>query len=158
MKMYTTVFALVVMMLTAVAQEKHAPAKEGEHHEACEGSTVGVEEFQKLVEQYIAAYNKNDAKVLGAMYAEDAEYISSHVAGLVASGRTAVVANHQKGIQLGGRLDAVEILSINTSCKVVTLVCKYRATNAGNKAEGRTLLVLKKVDDKWLIVTHMTVV
>lgn len=103
-------------------------------------------------------YNGPDATKLVPMYSEDAEYISSHVPGLVAHGRDRVIANFQKGMSQGWHIDAVQILLVNISCDIATLVCKYDANNSGQKVSGRNLLVLKKVNGKWLISTHMTVV
>jgi hypothetical protein len=44
------------------------------------------------------------------------------------------------------------------SCDLATLLCRYEASNSGQKAVGRTLLVVKKSNNKWLITLHMTVV
>ena len=104
------------------------------------------------------AYNGDDADKLIPLYSENAEYISSHVNGLVAKGRKRLIENFQNGINMGGHIDKVEILSMNYSCDLAALVCKYEATNRGQIAVGRNLLVLKNVDGIWLIVTHMTVV
>jgi len=76
----------------------------------------------------------------------------------VARGRDSVIANFHKGITAGGHIDSIDILSTNVSCDLATLVCKYQATNSGQKVVGRNLLVMKKIDGAWLIVTHMTVV
>jgi hypothetical protein len=59
---------------------------------------------------------------------------------------------------LGGHVDSIAIISIEQSCDLATLLCTYEATNAGQKAVGRNLLVVKRVNNRWLIVTHMTVV
>ena len=58
----------------------------------------------------------------------------------------------------GGYLDSIEILSINSSCDISTVVSRYRGTAGGQNVDGRNLLVWKRLDGKWLIVTHMTVV
>ena len=104
------------------------------------------------------AYNSNDSTTLAALCNPDAEYISSHVQGLVASARDRVIANFQMGIKSGGHIDSVSVLSIQSSCGRATLLCKYEATNSGQKAIGRTLLLLKKLNGRWLIRIHMTVV
>lgn len=114
--------------------------------------------FHNLMQDWIKAYNGDDAKKLIPLYSEDADYISSHVSGLVAKGRDLLIENFQNGMNMGGHIDKVEILTMNYSCNLATLVCKYEATNNGQKVIGRNLLVLKKYDKLWLIVTHMTVV
>ena len=119
---------------------------------------VDVLQFRRSVQEWMNAYNGDDVIKLKSMYTKDAEYISSHVAGLVAHGRDSVIANFHKGITAGGHIDSIEILSAHVSCNLATLVCKYQATNSRQKAVGRNLLVMKKINGAWLIVTHMTVV
>lgn len=114
--------------------------------------------FQQHTQLWKEAYNSGDAKNLIPLYTEEASYISSHVEGLEANGRDRLIANFQQGINMGGHIDSVEILSMNVSCDMATLFCKYKANNNGSIAIGRNLLVLKKMDGKWLIVLHMTVV
>lgn len=117
-----------------------------------------VNEFKLSTEKWKEAYNSKDANNFIPLYSEDAQYISSHVAGLVAPGRDKLIANFQKGMDMGGHLDSIEILSMNLSCNLATLLCKYQATNNGVTVTGRNLLVLKKINGKWLITLHMTVV
>ena len=115
-------------------------------------------EFSNQTNEWINAYNSMDANNLIPLYSEDAKYVSSHVNGLELDGRKNVIANFQNGINGGGHIDNIEILSINFSCDIATLLCKYQATNSGVTVTGRNLLVLKKIDGKWLIAVHMTVV
>ncbi|HSF45453.1 MAG TPA: DUF4440 domain-containing protein [Chitinophagaceae bacterium] len=117
-----------------------------------------LSEFNKQTGKWKDAYNSKNGQNLAPLYAIDAEYISSHVPGLVAKGRTQLIENFQKGMSGGGHIDNIEILSMNVSCDLATLFCKYQATNSGQTVVGRNLLVLKKVNDVWLIVLHMTVV
>lgn len=114
--------------------------------------------FQNILHNWMDAYNGGNAKILIPLYTEDAEYFSSHVKGLVAEGRDRLIENFQNGMNMGGHIDTIKIISINYSCELATLVCKYEATNNGQKAIGRNLLVLKKVNNNWLIFIHMTVV
>ena len=116
------------------------------------------QEFQQHIILWKEAYNSKDAKNMVAFYSEDASYISSHVEGLEANGRERLIANFQRGMSMGGHIDTIELLSMNVSCDQASLLCKYHATNSGVVAVGRNLLVLRKVDGKWLIVLHMTVV
>lgn len=116
------------------------------------------DEFQSKLEQWETAYNSGDAQNLVPLYAEDAIYTSSHVAGLEAIGRDKLIANFQNGISGGGHIDEIEILKVEISCNLASLYCRYQATNAGETVTGRNLLVLKNVNNNWLIVLHMTVV
>lgn len=115
-------------------------------------------ELRRNVDRWQQAYNSKDGRQLVPLYTEDAVYISSHVEGLVAEGRDKVIANFQRGMSGGGHIDAVEIISMEASCDLVSLHCRYQATNSGVTVSGRNLLVLKRLNDQWLIATHMTVV
>jgi hypothetical protein len=64
--------------------------------------------FNKSVREWQQAYNSGNAQNLLPLYSEDAEYISSHVNGLVAQGRDRLLANLQNGIDAGGHLDSIE--------------------------------------------------
>lgn len=149
MKSNSVFIMLFFTTIIMLAQQKEAPIAEPDSVLA---------NFQNYMRDWIDAYNGGNAGKLAPLYAEDAEYISAHVAGLVAKGRDRLIENFQNGMNMGGRLDSVEILSMNISCNLATLVCKYEANNSGQKASGRTLLVLQKINGTWLIVTHMTVV
>ncbi|MCX8104312.1 MAG: nuclear transport factor 2 family protein [Ignavibacterium album] len=116
------------------------------------------EEFTQQTNEWISAYNSKDSKNLLPLYTEDATYISSHVKGLQLDGRMNIVSYFQEGINNGGHIDKIEILSFNFSDSIATLLCKYQATNSGITVIGRNLLVMKKVNGKWLIAVHMTVV
>lgn len=116
------------------------------------------DEFQSKLEQWKDAYNSGDAQNLVPLYAEDAIYTSSHVAGLEAIGRDKLIANFQNGISGGGHIDEIEILRTDVSCEMASLFCRYQATNSGVTVTGRNLLVLKKQNGKWVILIHMTVV
>ncbi len=115
-------------------------------------------EFQLSTEKWREAYNSNDANNLVPLYLEDAVYISSHVSGLEAKGRDNLIANFQNGMNMGGHIDSVEILLMNVSCDIASLLCKYQATNSGVTVTGRNLLVMKKINGSWYISMHMTVV
>lgn len=117
-----------------------------------------LHEFQVSTEKWRQAYNSKDAQNLVPLYAVDADYISSHVAGLEAIGREKLILNFQNGMNMGGHIDSVEILKMTISCDLATLLCKYTATNNGVTVVGRNLIVMKKVKDEWLISLHMTVV
>jgi ketosteroid isomerase-like protein len=104
------------------------------------------------------AYNRNDVEGLAALYAEDAAYVSPHVPDLMIRGREAIKANWQRGIALGGYIDTIEVLATGSSCDLAYVVSRYAATNSGVKVGGRNILVLRRVNGTWLIVTHASVV
>ena len=114
--------------------------------------------FETNTQRWKEAYNSKNAQNLVSLYTEDARYISSHVDGLELIGRDKVIANFQNGINGGGHIDQITILTARSSGNLATLLCQYQATNSGETVKGRNLLVLKKVQGKWLIAIHMTVV
>ena len=117
-----------------------------------------MQDFRRQTESWKEAYNSGNAQNFVTLYAVDAQYISSHVEGLVAPGRDRLTANFQNGMNLGGHMDSIEILKMDVSCDLATLLCKYQATNSGVTVTGRNLLVMKKINGVWLIILHMTVV
>jgi ketosteroid isomerase-like protein len=123
-----------------------------------DSSQALAEEFEELAEKWRQAYNSKDAANLSSLYAEDAQYISAHVAGYIADGHDAVIENFQKGMDSGGYIDSIELLSIDSSCDIATVVSRYRGVAGGQKVDGRNLLVWKNIHGNWLIITHMTVV
>jgi len=117
-----------------------------------------IDLFKRTTTQWKDAYNSKDSRNLVPLYAIDAQYISSHVSGLVAEGRDKLIANFQNGMTGGGHVDSIQIVKAEISFGLATLLCKYQATNSGVTVIGRNLLVLKKVNNIWLIILHMTVV
>lgn len=146
MKALLLTTAIVLFTVVARSQD-HTPA------------TSDIDpQFTLLARQWMQAYNAGDEGDLSRLYAPEADYVSSHVRGLVAHGRDAIIANFHDGMSGGGHVDAIDILSVQSSATLTTLFCRYEATNSGEKAIGRNLLVLRKTGGKWLIVLHMTVV
>ena len=149
-----TAFAAVGIAQTIL----HPELRDGNVDTTAVSPAALIERFNSLAQLWRRAYNAGDSATLSAMYTPDAQYISGHVQGLVAHGRDRVIANFQNGVRLGGHIDSVSVLSVEASCDLATLLCRYEATNSGQKAVGRNLLVVKKAGNKWLIVLHMTVV
>jgi hypothetical protein len=52
----------------------------------------------------------------------------------------------------------VQVVRAETSCGLAYMICTYHATNSGVTVTGRNVLVLKKIDEEWLIVTHASIV
>jgi ketosteroid isomerase-like protein len=151
---------IICLAIPAVAQQGgNAESLDDEMKIEVDSSNVlAATEFKNLAEIWRQAYNSKDAANLSSLYAQDAQYISAHVDGYIADGHDAVIENFQRGMDSGGYIDSVELLSINSSCGIATVVSRYRGTAGGQKVDGRNLLVWKKIKGKWLVVTHMTVV
>ncbi|MFN0157161.1 MAG: hypothetical protein ACKVRP_03705 [Bacteroidota bacterium] len=121
MKMLLGLIAFGYWALSASAQEG-APR-----------DTSNLEEFQQLAEQWRQACNSKDATTLPSTYAEDAQYISAHVVGYVADGRDRVIENFQNGVKSGGRIDTLEVLSVNSSCEMASIVIRYVGMAGGTE-------------------------
>jgi len=159
--MKATVCLLTLTLLSSAALSQDLPAyniPSGSFISTLDSTNKVTEYFNALAQIWMRAYNDNDSTTFAALYTPDAEYISSHVQGLVAHERDRVIANFQRGIKSGGHIDSISVLSVQLSCDLATLLCRYEATNSGQKAIGRTLLLLKKLNGRWLIRIHMTVV
>jgi ketosteroid isomerase-like protein len=150
MKQFKILFSLLVLSGITVSLQAQSTEKI---------DTIKLKnEFKLQTEKWREAYNSKNAQNLVHLYTEDAQYISSHVAGLVAAGRDRLISNFQNGMNMAGHIDSLEILRMDVSCDLASLLCKYQATNAGVTVVGRNLLILKKIDGVWIIAIHMTVV
>jgi len=114
--------------------------------------------FRNLATKWQKAYNSKDARNFVELYADSAEYISAHVDGYVAHGRAAVIANFQRGMDIGGHIDSIDVQSVTTSGDLASVVCRYKALAGGKSVEGRNILVCRRIGGSWLIITHVTVV
>jgi dienelactone hydrolase/ketosteroid isomerase-like protein len=101
------------------------------------------------------AYNGGDAPRVASLYAEDGQYLSAHIG---ARGREAIRAYFQRGIDAGGHIDDLTVLDGGSVGTLGYVAGTYAANNAGQKVDGRILLVLRRCGDAWLIVAHEVVV
>jgi uncharacterized protein (TIGR02246 family) len=115
-------------------------------------------ELRRSVQAWKDAYNANDASALAAFYAEDAEYISPHVQGLLLRGREAIRANFARGMAAGGHIDTITVLRTGSSGSLAYMVCRYDATNSGVQVNGRNLIIMRKTRGAWLITEHASIV
>lgn len=159
MKVILLFSGVLLFSASAVAQQH---PKEGlstnSYHTIAVQPQDGPAEFLRLAEEWKNAYNSGDASRLGSMYAEDAEYVSPHVEGLIIRGRDIVQANFRRGMQSDGHIDSVRIVSSRVSGDMAYLVCRYDATNSGQRVNGRNVLIAQKTNGRWLIVVHASVV
>lgn len=147
-----TIPFLAGVILLLVIHSCHSEKKVSDNSEQL------LREFQARTDRWRDAYNSGNAQNLLPLYDLNADYVSGHVAGLEALGREKLIANFQNGMNMGGHIDEVKILKMEISCDLATLYCKYTATNSGVTVQGRNLLILRKVNNDWLIVIHMTVI
>jgi uncharacterized protein (TIGR02246 family) len=111
--------------------------------------------LRRIAEAWVTNYNAGDAARVAALYTEDGYYLSAHI---LARGHKAIEAYWQRGIAAGGHLDFVRPLTVVCSGDLGYVVGTYQATNAGVTVDGRILIVAKRVDNRWLMAAHETVV
>jgi ketosteroid isomerase-like protein len=108
----------------------------------------------KIIEQWREGYNKGEAAKVAALYKEDAYYLTQHYVTGIVHGRAQIQAYIQLGVDAKYHIDSIHAISIDCSGNFAYAVTRYDATNNGQKAFGVNIVVLKKVNDKWLIVAH----
>jgi len=121
-------------------------------------TSTDEQQIRQVPQLWMDAYNHNQAGKAAALYADDAYYVSQHVRSGIIQGREAIKANIQRGIDGGGHVDSIEILTAFIEGDLAYSVGTYHATNAGQKVTGRNIVVMKKIGGKWLIVAHTSVV
>ncbi len=132
-----------------------------ERYPTTSDSTVTSEqkaEFLRLANEWMNAYNAKDGVRLGALYTPDADYVSPHVAGIIAHGRGNIREYFERGMKGGGYIEAIEILSCSMSCDMACVVARYDATNSGQKVNGRNVIILRNSGGRWLFATHASIV
>jgi uncharacterized protein (TIGR02246 family) len=113
------------------------------------------EAIGRIAENWKDAYNGGDAAKVASLYTDDGYYLSAHV---LAHGRAAIEAYWRRGIAAGGHIDFIKPLTVFASGALGYTAGTYQATNAGVTVDGRVLLVFKRVNGRWLIAAHETVV
>jgi uncharacterized protein (TIGR02246 family) len=132
-----------------------APQQKRETRQSSKASIAQEPAMEGIAEKWRNAYNAGDASKVASLYTEDAYYLSAHI---VAHGRQAIKAYWQRGIAAGGYIDFIRPLTTFSSGELGYTAGTYQATNAGRTVDGRILLVLRKINCKWLIAAHDTVV
>jgi ketosteroid isomerase-like protein len=108
-----------------------------------------------VAETWIARYNGGDAAGVAALYTTDGYYASAHV---LAHGREEIARYWERGIAAGGHVDFIQPVEIVVSGDIGYLLGRYQATNAGITVDGRILIVARRLQGRWLIAAHETVV
>ena len=111
--------------------------------------------IRQVSEDWVKFYNAGDTGKVAALYTDDGYYLSAHI---LAHGRQAIEAYWQRGIKAGGHIDFVKPLVVYHTGDLAYCAGTYQATNAGVTVDGRILIVLRKLNGKWLMAAHETVV
>lgn len=129
------------------------PAFPAVPHGGCPAATDRLE-LLTIADRWKEGYNSGDAAQVAGLYAEDAYYLTQHFQGGVLHGRARIQAYVQRGIDARYRVDTIEVLAIGCGADLAYTVGRYESTNAGQKAHGVNLVVLRRIGGRWLIVAH----
>lgn len=153
----TTIVTAAVGCAAAVLPAGEPPRAAGGRECAAVERPAAADEaaLRDVARAWREAYNAGDAARVAALYAEDGQYLSAHVA---ARGREAIRAYFQRGIDAGGGIEAITVTDVGASGSLAWATGTYAANNAGQKVDGRIVLVLRRCGGAWLIVAHEVVV
>ena len=151
------ILSLVLLSAIANAQSKPADVSAGTlPQNSC--SSADERALRQISEQWKEGYNHGNAAQVAALYTEDAYYLTQHfVAGFVHP-RSQIQAYVQRGVDARYHIDTIEVVRLECAGDFAYTVTRYESTNGGQKAFGVNLVVLKKVQGKWLIVAHESTV
>jgi len=159
----------ILLCVAAVAQEltKPAPAPN-----SCPSSDDAA--IRQIADEWRDGYNSGEASKVAALYADGASYLTQHFATGIVEGRKNIQAYVQRGIDAHYHIDSIEVLKVNCACSTpmpslkarlrgsravrqcnfAYAIARYQSTNAGRKAVGVNLIVLRKFQNEWRIVAH----
>jgi ketosteroid isomerase-like protein len=151
MKLSVLLFVTLIITIPVIAQDNSAPV------DTTLRQTLSYDDLKisTVAEAWMINYNQGNAAQVAELYTEDGYYLSAHI---LAHGRAAIQAYWERGIAAGGHIDFIKPLTVYHSTDLGFFAGTYQATNAGVTVDGRILIVVKKVNDKWLIAAHETVV
>jgi len=119
------------------------------------GNCANIEQVsRKIAMDWQDAYNSGHAEKVAALYADDAYYLTQHFVTGIVHGRPNIRAYVQHGVDAKYHVDSIRILSTDCSGDLAYSVARYESTNAGQKAFGLNIVVIKKFGNAWRIVAH----
>jgi uncharacterized protein (TIGR02246 family) len=148
-------FTLSVILggLAALGQQPAATSGVVPDASAC-SNPEAIQTAQQMIDIWKAAYNAGDAARVAALYADDADYLTQHYVTGVVHGRAQIQAYVQRGVDAHFHIDSIRILSVGCVPDLIYVVDRYESTNAGQKAMGVNLVVVRRTPAGWRIVAH----
>lgn len=114
--------------------------------------------LRQISDRWKDGYNNGNAAQVAALYTEDAYYLTQHFVDGFVHPRSKIQAYVQRGVDARYQVDIIEVVRLECSGDFAYTVTRYESTNGGRKAFGVNLVVLKKIQGKWLIVAHESAV
>jgi uncharacterized protein (TIGR02246 family) len=158
--MKTILFLCIFLACFLEAHAQPKPANEAFPGVPKKHCVIAAEDtdLQQIAEQWKDGYNNGHASAVASLYAEDATYLTQHFVTGIVQGRAAIQAYVQRGVDARYHIDSIQVLSTICSGDFAYTIGPYESTNAGQKAFGVNLLVLRKIKGRWLIVAHESAV
>jgi ketosteroid isomerase-like protein len=142
--------------LLAQTQSNPVPApSDAQQH--C-SSPADDEALRQISRDWKDNYNRGNAAQVAALYSDDAYYLTQHFATGILHGRAAMQAYVQRGVDAHYHVDTIDVVMTEYHGDFAYTVTRYESTNAGQKAFGVNLVVLRKIGGKWFIVAHESAV
>jgi uncharacterized protein (TIGR02246 family) len=108
----------------------------------------------RIADDWKAGYNAGDPEKVAVLYAEDATYLTQHFATGIVHGRAAIRAYVKKGTDAKYKIDSLTVLTSGCASDFAWAITRYESTNGVQKAFGVNLVLMRKINGKWLIVAH----
>ena len=128
-----------------------------EHPQQC-GIPSVKNAIEKVAHDWKEGYNAEDPAAVAALYAEDATYLTQHFATGIVHGRPAIKAYVKLGTDAKYRIGSLRVLASGCSRDFGYAITRYESSNGGQRVFGVNLVLLRKIEGKWLIVAHESAV
>jgi uncharacterized protein (TIGR02246 family) len=147
---------LLFILFSATVSCAHSQAMQASARNSAQNgcSAPQAKALTRIPEQWKEGYNSGDAAKVARLYADDAYYLTQHFITGIVRGRAAIQAYVQRGVDAEYHIDSIQIMALGCSGDLAYTVAKYESTNAGQKAFGVNIVVLRKIAGRWLIVAH----
>ena len=152
-----SVILLSVTMTISAAQSNNGDTRTDRvRRESCSVEDEGT--LRQISELWKQGYNNGNAAMVASLYTEDAYYLTQHFVSGFVHPRSQIQAYVQRGIDARYQIDKIDVVRLECFGDFAYTVARYESTNAGKKAFGVNLVVLKRAAGKWLIVAHESAV
>lgn len=149
-------FLSVMLFLSATVrpQADAATAQAGAAAQSHCDIPADEEAIRRIPVQWKDGYNSGNAAKVASLYAKNASYLTQHFVTGIIQGRAAIKAYVQRGVDARYHIDSIEVIATGCSGSLAYAIDRYESTNAGQKAMGVNLVVLRKTGGRWFIVAH----
>lgn len=120
------------------------------------GQATATPDYQKVMNAFMAAYDKGDASGIGAIYAADGLRVAPD--GTVLSGRAAIQGNY--GASLAGPMKGAKLKLTATDSRQLTpdilvVVGTWEITGGQAPISGKYINTMVRKDGQWHIAANM---